>query len=66
MCVIDRRDRKMLNDDPAKGEKPVVVVVQTDHGDWLSARKGNRVRRCVGTPGNQVFAGFMLDLIFGK
>lgn len=63
MCIIDRRDRKMLTDDPGKGEGE--NVVQSDNGGWLSKDKGNRVRRCVGTPGERVLARVMLDAIFG-
>lgn len=61
MCVIDRRDRKKLTDDPVEGGN----VIQTDHGGWLSQGKGNRVRRCVGTPGETVLAKVMLESIYG-
>lgn len=61
MCVIDRRDRKKLTDDGGEGR----TIVETDHGGWLSKGKGNRVRRCVGTPGERVLARVMLEAIFG-
>jgi inosine-uridine nucleoside N-ribohydrolase len=61
MCVIDRRDRKKLEDDHSEEGS----VVQTDHGGWLKRGKGNRVRRCVGTPGERVLAKVMLERIFG-
>lgn len=61
MCVIDRRERKRLADDHDE-EKD---FVKTDRGGWLSRGKGNRVRRCVGTPGEEVLAKVMLKTIFG-
>lgn len=62
MCVIDRRDRKRLADDHDEGKD----FIQTDHGGWLKRGKGNRVRRCVGTPGERVLARLMLERIFGS
>lgn len=65
MCVIDRRDRKMLlTDDHGEGAGGTGIV-ETDHGGWLSKGKGNRVRRCVGTPGDRELARVMLEGIFG-
>lgn len=58
MCVVDRRDR--IKELEGEGE------VQGDMGDWLSWRKGNRVDRCVGTPGDRVLAGVLLGTIFGE
>ncbi len=58
MCVVDRRDRKTAEE----GEDEV----EGDMGDWLSRRKGNRVDRCVGTPGERVLAGVLLETVFGK
>ncbi|KAI4112984.1 MAG: hypothetical protein LQ338_008246 [Usnochroma carphineum] len=57
MCVVDKRDRKKARE----GEE-----VQGDMGEWLSWRKGNRIDRCVGTPGERVLAGLLLDTVFGK
>ncbi|KAL8995620.1 MAG: hypothetical protein Q9188_006765 [Gyalolechia gomerana] len=57
MCVVDRRDRKKAE----KGEKEV----EGDMGEWLSWRKGNRVDRCVKTPGERLLAGVLLETIFG-
>ena len=67
MCVVDRRERKMRDDDrdedddndEERGEVP------GDSGGWLSRSRGNRIRRCVETPGETVLASFMLDSIFG-
>lgn len=75
MCVIDRRDRKMLaedNNDRAAGEsgnddvQGKDKVIETDRGGWLSLLTGNRVRRCVGTPGERVLARVLLEGIFGR
>lgn len=57
MCVIDRRTRKKREDDH-EGEIP------GDTGNWLSVRNGNRLRRCIGSPGEDLFGGFMLKRIF--
>ncbi|KAL8755171.1 MAG: hypothetical protein Q9184_004876 [Pyrenodesmia sp. 2 TL-2023] len=57
MCVVDRRDRKRAKEGAAE--------VDGDMGEWLSWRKGNRVDRCVGTPGKRVLAGVMLETMFG-
>ncbi|KAL8716046.1 MAG: hypothetical protein Q9225_006269 [Loekoesia sp. 1 TL-2023] len=57
MCVVDRRDRKKAKE----GEREV----EGDMGEWLTWRKGNRVDRCVGTPGERVLAGVLLETIFG-
>ena len=60
MCVVDRRDRKMREDDDGEEND-----VPGDTGRWLSKQRGNRVSRCVGTPGNRSLAPFMLNTIFG-
>ncbi|EME49551.1 hypothetical protein DOTSEDRAFT_68360 [Dothistroma septosporum NZE10] len=57
MCVIDRRSRKKREDDH-DGEIP------GDTGNWLSAKNGNRLRRCIASPGEDLFARFMLERIF--
>lgn len=59
MCVIDRRSRKM-GDDGEGGE------VVGDKGGWLSRSGGNRVDRCVGTPGERALAPVLLDTVFGQ
>ncbi|KAL8782730.1 MAG: hypothetical protein Q9213_005154 [Squamulea squamosa] len=58
MCVVDRRDRKKA----LEGEEKV----DGDMGEWLSWKKGNRIDRCVKTPGERVLAGLLLDTVFGK
>ena len=59
MCVIDQRDRKMRDDDGEGGE------VSGDTGGWLSHSKGNRIDRCIGTPGTDALGTLLLDMIFG-
>lgn len=61
MCVVDRRDMKMLEIDDGEREGDV----GGDTGNWLQRGKGNRLGRCVGTPGAELLAGLMLDRIFG-
>ncbi|KAL8793211.1 MAG: hypothetical protein Q9195_004147 [Heterodermia aff. obscurata] len=60
MCVIDRRDRKMRDDEDGEGK------VSSDTGGWLSRSKGNRIDRCVGTPGHDKLAMLILDAVFGN
>ena len=59
MCVIDRREMKMLDIDDAEGE------VKGDTGNWLQRGRGNRLDRCIGTPGEELLAPLLLDKIFG-
>lgn len=57
MCVIDRRSRRKREDDDV-GEKA------GDSGNWLSNKAGNRVGRCVATPGEKTFGGYLLKRVF--
>jgi len=57
MCVVDRRSRRKRDDDDV-GERP------GDTGNWLSGGAGNRLGRCVATPGEKTFGGYMLKRIF--
>ena len=57
MCVVDRRLRRKAID----GEE---ILGDTD--GWLNPRKGNRVRRMAGSPGEEVFAHYLLERIFGS
>lgn len=36
-----------------------------DNGGWLDVRKGNRISRIVGTPGEDAFGPYLLERIFG-
>ena len=56
MCVVDRRSRKRAEE----GQE-----LPGDSDGWLSPRKGNRVRRMVSTPGEDNFAPYLLQRIFG-
>ena len=59
MCVIDRRDMKMVDNDDGESQ------VSGDTGGWLSKLRGNRLNRCVGTPGARLLAPLLLDTLFG-
>lgn len=58
MCVVDRRTRKM-REDGDDGERP------GDTGNWLSRASGNRLGRCIQSPGQDLFANFLLQRVFG-
>lgn len=60
MCVIDKRDRRMRDDDGEGGDVP------GDTGGWLRRSKGTRIDRCVGTPGSSALGAILLDAIFGQ
>ncbi|KAI9722215.1 MAG: hypothetical protein M1812_001687 [Candelaria pacifica] len=68
MCVVDRRGRKMM-DQGQDGVGGLVgdrdADVSGDTGGWLSMRKGNRLKRVVGTPGEEGFGRYLLERIFG-
>ncbi|KAK1058289.1 hypothetical protein LTR74_013490 [Friedmanniomyces endolithicus] len=57
MCVVDKRTRKKREDSEV-GEQP------GDSGNWLSGQAGNRLARCVGSPGEETFGGHLLKRIF--
>ncbi|OQO04846.1 hypothetical protein B0A48_07863 [Cryoendolithus antarcticus] len=59
MCVIDRRSRK-------KREVDLEEDISSDHGAWLSAKAGNRLSRCVGSPGTGIFGTYLLEKIFAS
>lgn len=59
MCVVDRRNRKRREDDDGEGERP------GDTGNWLGAKAGNRLRRCIQTPGEKAFAPYLIKKVFG-
>lgn len=46
MCVVDRRSRRR-REDGDEGDVP------GDHGNWLHGGAGNRLQRCVGSPGRR-------------
>lgn len=59
MCVVDGRNMKLLDNDDGESQ------VSGDTGGWLSKLRGNRINRCIGTPGARVLAPLLLDTIFG-
>jgi inosine-uridine nucleoside N-ribohydrolase len=58
-CIVDRRDRKKIDGSDGQGDE-----IASDNGGWLSSGRGNRLDRCVGTPGRKVLASFLLETIF--
>ena len=60
MYVVDRRGRQMV-DTGADGEG---AETSADNGDWLSVKKGNRLGRCVGTPGVKGLEEVLLGTLF--
>lgn len=57
MCVVDRRSRKKRED----GDEH---EVPGDTGSWLHGASGNRLQRCIESPGRDVFGRYMLQRIF--
>lgn len=57
MCVVDTRTRRKRDDDNLN-ERP------GDSGNWLNKKAGNRLGRCVGTPGEETFGAYLLERIF--
>lgn len=57
MCVVDRRDRRRKDDDDEHD-------VPGDTDGWLRGGSGNRLRRCVDSPGRDLFGPLMLKRIF--
>ena len=57
MCVVDRRDRRRRDDDDEH-------EVPGDAGNWLTGGSGNRLRRCLDSPGRDLFGGFLLKRVF--
>lgn len=58
LCVVDRRSRRKM-------ENELLEEVPGDHGNWLAGAAGNRLRRCVGTPGDEAFGKYLLETVFG-
>ncbi|SMY20513.1 unnamed protein product [Zymoseptoria tritici ST99CH_1A5] len=59
MCVIDRRARRKRDVGDAEGERP------DDIGNWLSLNAGNRMGRCLESPGKDRFGRFLIERVFG-
>ncbi|KAF2739856.1 nucleoside hydrolase [Polyplosphaeria fusca] len=60
-CIVDRRGKVI----EAKDGDDVDAEIVGDAGGWMDARWGNRILRCVGTPGEDKFAGVLLQRVFG-
>lgn len=58
MCVIDQRSRRKMGDE--LGEE-----VPGDHGNWLNGAAGNRLGRCIQSPGQDIFGTYILKKVFG-
>lgn len=71
--VVDRRVRAKADGEDTKitthpADPMEAVTVDEIPGDtlgWLSAKKGNRISRMVGSPGEEAFAGELMRRIFG-
>jgi len=59
MFVTDKRSRKQ-KDDNDDSEAP------GDTDGWLTGGNGNRLNRCVGSPGQDIFGQLLLKRIFGS
>lgn len=59
-CIVDRRGR-VVKDGTGSLDEHVVG----DAGGWRDKRRGNRVMRCVQSPGVDKFAGLLLERVFG-
>lgn len=74
MHVIDRRDRakpgEAAAEIPEDTRKEIDVLTVDDvPGDtmgWLSVRKGNRINRLIGSPGEDLFKEVLMDRLFGQ
>lgn len=73
MNVVDRRQRSKpgeAEDGTIKTnpEDPLEAVefdeVPNDHSGWLSVKKGNRINRITGSPGEEYFAEFLMQRLF--
>ena len=72
MCVTDKRGRRMKADEEVgeverQGSEDADASAKSgsDEGGWLSRNGGNRIGRCIGTPGGEKLAEILLDRIFG-
>ncbi|KAF0315231.1 inosine-uridine preferring nucleoside hydrolase [Colletotrichum asianum] len=66
MHVVDRRGfRKTIleADDPVRLDTDEILG---DNGGWLAADRGNQINRIVQSPGKDVFAGILIDSVFGS
>lgn len=59
--MADRRGRPIT-----EGKGDLEEDALGDAGGWRDSRKGNRVAWCTKSPGMEVFAGHLLERVFGK
>ena len=60
-CIVERRPRTVKERTEDLSEEVV-----GDAGGWGDSRRGNRLERCIGTPGEEAFAPELLSRIFGE
>ena len=60
MCVVDRRSRRRRDDDDDEHEVP------GDTDGWLTGGSGNRLRRCIASPEEDIFGKYLLERLFGS
>ena len=65
MVGVDRRDFRKQGDVVDSDDNDEGHEAPGDHGGWLSTSLGNRVGRCVGTPGENELSRILLQKIFG-
>ncbi|KAK4940174.1 hypothetical protein LTR28_009205, partial [Elasticomyces elasticus] len=65
MCVVDRRGRARRGGGDGDGGGDGEGEPKGDSGNWLGRDAGNRMGRCVGSPGTDVFGEFLLRTVFG-
>ncbi|TKA28638.1 hypothetical protein B0A50_02965 [Salinomyces thailandicus] len=45
-------------------DEDIRIETSGDSGNWLSSKAGNRIDRCVATPGETTFGGYLLKRVF--
>jgi inosine-uridine nucleoside N-ribohydrolase len=60
-CIVDRRGRPVV-----EREGDIAVDVVGDAGGWGDSRRANKVMWCTQSPGVDLFAGELLERVFGK
>jgi len=60
-CIVDTRGRSVQEGTESLDEEAI-----GDAGGWRDTRRGNRMERCTGSPGVDLFAGVLLERVLGK
>ncbi|KAI9886553.1 MAG: hypothetical protein M1823_001665 [Watsoniomyces obsoletus] len=64
-CILDRRSRRRGQPTTSSSEDDTTdVAMEGDTQGWLDPMKGNRIRRMVGSPGEEILAEILLETIF--